>query len=263
MKKTIIQHLADIEQSGQLAALCTIIESSGSTPRHTGSKMLVFEDGKIEGTIGGGELENRVIQEALQAIKEEKTKKLNYKMADPTQGDPGVCGGQVEIFVEPILPPKKIIVIGAGHVGKAVAHLAKWLGYMVIISDDRPEYCTPAFVPDADEYIICSLADLVKETHINPQTALILTTRNIQVDIEGLPSLITSTAGYIGVIGSKKRWATTTKKLIEKGIKPEALENIHSPMGLELKAETPEEIALSIMAEILLLKTKSSGKPMK
>ena len=114
--------------------------------------MLVYPDGKFIGTVGGGELENRVHQAALESLDNGETQTISYSMVDPSRGDPGVCGGTVEVFVEPILPPAMVLVIGAGHVGKAVAHLAKWLGFRVAVSDDRAEFCTPESVPGADAY---------------------------------------------------------------------------------------------------------------
>ena len=105
--------------------------------------MVVYADGSIVGTVGGGELENRVIAEALQAMEDGKARLLEYNMTDPERGDPGVCGGQVEVFVEPLRPKPVLVVIGSGHVGKAVAHLAHWLGFWIVVNDDRPEFCTP------------------------------------------------------------------------------------------------------------------------
>src|SRR5512139_2270370 len=121
---SIFRTLAELESTGQPAALCTVVRTSGSTPRHSTSKMLVRADGSILGTVGGGELENRVRQEALACMQDGQPRLLEYQMTDPARGDVGVCGGQVEVFVEPILPPAMIVVIGGGHVGKAVAHLA-------------------------------------------------------------------------------------------------------------------------------------------
>lgn len=263
MKPSILKLAAELEQQGQGGALCTIIESRGSTPRHTGSKMLVYADGNFAGTVGGGELENRVLREALQAIADGRPRKLSYNMTDPAKGDPGVCGGQVEVWVEPILPPEKIVVIGAGHVGRAVAHLAKWLGFSVAASDDRPEFCTPEAIPDADEYYPCPMSELPKQMVITPRTYLILTTRGVTVDIEGLPALLETPAGFIGVIGSRRRWSVTEKTLAEKGIPAALLKKIRSPVGIELHAETPEEIAVSILAEIMMIRTRATGKPMR
>jgi xanthine/CO dehydrogenase XdhC/CoxF family maturation factor len=114
--------------------------------------MLVYPDGTFIGTVGGGDLEHRVLDEAWMAISDGQPRHLHYNMADPSRGDPGVCGGQVEVFVEPILPPPLLVVIGAGHVGKAVVHLAKWLGFRTAVSDDRAEFCTPEATPGADAY---------------------------------------------------------------------------------------------------------------
>jgi xanthine dehydrogenase accessory factor len=263
MKNSIYQALSEIEKDNGTAALCTVTKSEGSTPRHVGSKMLVYPDGKFIGTVGGGELENRVIKAALQTMKDSQTQTLEYNMADPSRGDPGVCGGQVEVFVEPILPPPLLVVIGAGHVGKAVVHLAKWLGFRVAVCDDRAEFCTPEATPDADAYYPVTMDKLTDHVTIDKRTILILTTRGSSVDAAGMASLLDSAAGYIGVIGSRRRWATTVKALKEKGVAAEKIERVHSPIGLELEAETPEEIAVSIMAEVMMLKAKATGMPMK
>lgn len=258
----IFEALTNLKNENQAAALCTVIHSEGSTPRHVGSKMLVYEDGRFIGSIGGGELEHRVLDEAWIAIAEGKPRRLHYNMVDPQRGDPGVCGGTVEIFVEPILPPPLLVVVGGGHVGKAVAHLAKWLGFRVAVSDDRPEFCTPEAVPDADAFYPCPLSHLPKQLPITRNTYLVLTTRGSSIDVEGLPALLETPAAYIGVIGSKRRWLTTVNALREKGISEEKLARVRSPMGLEIHAETPEEIAISILAEIILLRRGGSGQPM-
>ncbi len=259
----IYQALAEIEKNNDSAALCTVVKSEGSTPRHVGSKMLVYPDGKFIGTVGGGDLEHRVMDEARTAISEGKPRLLHYNMSDPSRGDPGVCGGQVEVFVEPILPAPSVVVVGAGHVGKAVAHLAKWLGFSVAVSDDRVEFCNPQTVPDADAYYPVAMEELPSQFKVNRRTFFVLTTRGSSVDAVGLGPLLDSPAAYIGVIGSKRRWATTVKELKARGVPEEKIARVHSPMGLELQAETPEEIAVSIMAEILMIRDKGSGKPMK
>ena len=259
---SIYRALAELESTHRPVALCTVVKTSGSTPRHSTSKMLVYPDGSILGTVGGGEMENRVRKEALASLQDGKPRNLAYTMADPARGDPGLCGGQVEVFVEPILPSPVLVVVGGGHVGKAVAHLAKWLGFRVAVSDDRPEFCTTEANPDADDFYPVPLAELPLQLTITPQTALVLTTRGSNVDVAGLPALLDSQAGYIGVIGSRKRWNTTIKALNQQGISDEILERIHSPIGLGIGAETPEEIAVSILAEILMLRASGSGRPM-
>jgi xanthine dehydrogenase accessory factor len=261
--KSIFRALSELEATHQPAALCTVIKTSGSAPRHSTSKMLVYSNGQILGTVGGGELENRVRKEALDSLQDGQPRLLSYNMNDPSRGDVGVCGGQVEVFVEPILPHQVLVVLGGGHVGKAVAHLAKWLGYHVVVSDDRPEFCTPEAIPDADEFYNVQMTELPLHLKITEQTTLILTTRGNNIDVAGLPALMESKAGYIGVIGSRKRWSETVKSLNELGISDDQLKIIHSPIGLGIGAETPEEIAVSIMAEVLMVRTRASGRHMK
>lgn len=262
--KSIWQVLVELEQSNRAGALCTVIASQGSTPRHEGSKMVVFPDGTFVGTVGGGEIESRVIQEAVQSLGDGKTRKLVYSMIDPRRGDPGVCGGTMEIYVEPILPKATLVVIGGGHVGKAVAHLAKWLDFRVVVCDDRSEFTTAEVNPDADLRINAPMGDLPDRIDIDAYTSIVLTTRGSSVDVAGLPDLLRKcNPGYLGVIGSKRRWLTTRKGLLQAGIPEETISKIHSPIGLELQAETPEEIALSILAEVLIYRRKASGKSMK
>jgi len=259
---TIYEEVVELQRKGMSGALCTILESHGSVPRHTGSKMLVRENGSLFGSVGGGEIENRVIKEAKMAMQDGKPRRLEYKLVDPAAGDPGICGGTAEVYVEPILPNPLILVIGGGHVGKAVVHLAKWLGFRVALSDDRPEFCNPEMVPEADEYVVCAMADIPTRVRINSQTFIILTTRGVPIDTPGLPPLMAMNPAYLGVIGSKRRWIATRKNLLAAGISEDTLKMVTSPIGIELKAETPEEIAVSIMAEVLMIKTGASGHRM-
>jgi xanthine dehydrogenase accessory factor len=255
--------LAELEKKNLAGAFCIVVRSHGSTPRNASSKMLVYPDGNILGTVGGGELEHRVILEAQAAMQDGKARFIEYSMTDPQRGDPGVCGGQVEVYVEPIQPKPTLVVIGSGHVGKAVASLAHWLGFRVVVNDDRTEFTTPEAVPDADEYLLCPMELLPEKMEITPWTYLVLTTRGVDIDVPGLPVLLESRAAYIGVIGSRRRWATTYAALLEAGVSENKLSRVHSPIGLELNAETPEEIAISIMAEIIMLRYGGSGEVMK
>lgn len=260
---SIYQALLDVESKGLSAALCTIIGTSGSTPRHETSKMLVYSDGSFIGTVGGGEIENRIHAEALLAIKEGTARVARYSMVNPERGDPGICGGTVEVFVEPILPKPNLLVIGGGHVGKAVAHLGRFIGWRVTVSDDRIDFCTKEVNPDADDFLPMPMEEIPAHLSISPTTYIVLTTRGAVVDIPGLPALLNTNAGYIGVIGSKRRWAVTKKGMLEAGVTEEQISRVHSPIGLELQAETPEEIALSIISEIVMLRNHASGKSMK
>src|SRR5512134_2767576 len=166
----IYSAILEVQASGQSAALCTVIKSSGSVPRHSTSKMLVFADGKFVGTVGGGGMEQRTIEEAQAVARSGQSKIVEYNLVDPQQGDPGVCGGTVEIFIEPINPPPSVVIIGAGHVGKATAYLAKWLGFRVIVNDDRSDLVTPDWVPGADTYLPGAIDEVLAKITLNSQT---------------------------------------------------------------------------------------------
>jgi xanthine dehydrogenase accessory factor len=261
-RQLLYARLAELERASQAVALATVVRAQGSVPRHTGTKMLVHPDGSFEGTVGGGDLENRVIQSALQALQDGQPRLLEYAFRDLEQGDVGVCGGEMEVFVEAIQPPATVLVVGAGHVGGAVAFLAKWLGFRVVVSDDRPEFATPEAVPGADEYVSGPLSGLPQQVPITAQTYIMLTTRGVAVDLEGLPSLLETPAAYIGIIGSRRRWETAARQLAEQGVPRAQIARITSPMGLELNAETPQEIALSMLAQIVLLRRGGTGEAM-
>lgn len=259
---SIYQHIVELEEKNEPFVLCTVVQAQGSTPRGAGSKMIVLEDSRTIDTIGGGEMENRVINAALESLIDGQTRVLSYSFTDPKRGDPGVCGGQVEVYVEPNLPPPMLIVVGAGHVGRAVAHLADWLGFQVVVSDDRPDFSTKESVPEADLFHNGPLSELPDFITLKPWTYIVMTTRGVNVDVEGLPRLLDTPAAYIGVIGSRRRWSLATKKMLEEGIPADKLRRIHSPIGLEINAETPEEIAVSIMAEIIMIRRGGDGQAM-
>ncbi|MFQ5943435.1 MAG: XdhC family protein [Anaerolineales bacterium] len=258
----IYARIAELQEAGKSVVIATVVRTAGSVPRHEGARMLIHPDGQIEGSVGGGELESRVIEAGLKALKGGPPKSLHYEFRDIEQGDVGVCGGEMEVFVEAVRPSATVVVVGGGHVGSSVAHLAHWLGFRVVVTDDRPEFATPDAVPEADEYILAPLAELTEKIKITPETYVMLTTRGVPIDVDGLPRLLDSKAGYIGVIGSKRRWDTCAQQLAEQGIPDEKLARVVSPMGLELNAETPEEIAVSMLAEIIMLRRGGSGEPM-
>lgn len=224
--------------------------------------MLVFPGGRSVGTVGGGDLEHRVIQAALQALQDGQPRKLSYSFRDLERGDVGVCGGEMEVFVEPVQARPTLVVVGGGHVGQAVVHLASWLGFRVVLSDDRPEFATAEAAPGADSYVVGPLAELPAQVEITPETYVMLTTRGVPVDIDGLPALLESPAGYIGVIGSRRRWEVCAQQLAARGVPAEQIARVHSPMGLELNAETPEEIAVSMLAEIIQIRRGGTGERM-
>lgn len=259
---TSYQRLAELEREGVKAAVATVVRTQGSVPRRAGSKMIIFADGSIEGTIGGGQMEHRVIEEAQRAIRQGEYQQVTYSFRDPERGDVGVCGGEMEVLIEPMKADPKIVIVGGGHVGQSVVELAKWLGFHVIVADDRAEFASDEAQPQADETVHVSMAKLTDEIPIHDQTYILFTTRGVEIDVQGLPALLDSQAAYIGVIGSRRRWETTAAKLRQIGIDEKNLARVTSPIGLELNAETPEEIALSMMAEIVMLMRGGTGNRM-
>lgn len=250
----IVTELLAAQQAGEPVVLATIIKSRGSVPRHSGSKMLIYGNGRTSGSVGGGEMESRVVQEALLALKDGRTRLLPYSLVAPDRGDPGVCGGEVEVYLEPYAPQATLLVVGCGHVGQAVAELGHFLGYRVVVTDDREALASPDVIPNAAAYLPGSFADALAQNPINASTFIVLVTRNVLVDREIVPLLIHSPAAYIGMMGSSRRWAETKRLLLEDGLTAEDLARIQAPIGLEIAAETPEEIAVSIMAQVIQLR---------
>jgi xanthine dehydrogenase accessory factor len=248
----ILQLAADLVAQGKPCALVTVIRTTGSVPRRAGSKMLVGPNAELlSGTIGGGEMESRALNAGANAISTGQASTLKVDLINPASGDPGVCGGVVELFVEPLLSAPTLVVIGAGHVGKALVHLSKWCGLRAVLMDDRPELCTPDAAPGADVYLPGPLSAALAQVQLNPRTCIALVTRGFPIDVNVLPALLASPVAYIGVIGSKRRWATAKESLLQQGISEADLARVHAPIGIEIGAETPEEIAVSIIAEVI------------
>ncbi|MDJ0752738.1 MAG: XdhC family protein [Ardenticatenaceae bacterium] len=255
----IMQELMAAQGAGEPLVLATIVKARGSVPRHIGTKMLIYGDGRSSGTIGGGEMEARVRKEAETAMQNGQATSLTYSLVDPERGDPGVCGGEVEIFIEPYLAMATVFIVGCGHVGKAVADLAHWLGYRVVVTDDREELATPTHIPHADIHLPGTIDNALAQYAVTSSTFVVVVTRNVLVDRKILPHLITTPAPYIGVMGSRRRWETTLTMLREDGLSDEDISRLHCPLGLELNAESPEEIAVSIMAEVIMLRRHGHG----
>jgi len=251
------------QEQGVSVALATIITVVGSVPRHVGSKMLIRPDGTIIGTVGGGAMESLVVRDAQAALSDGAARTTSYTLNDIRNGDPGICGGTVEVFIEPLFSRPTLLVIGCGHVGKALAELGKWTGYRVLVSDDRAEFCNPTHIPNMDGYLLCAPSAVREQVTIDRQTYVAAVTRGLPIDVELIPALLETPAPYVGLIGSRRRWALTVNALKEKGCTEQALARIHAPIGLELQAETPQEIAISIMAEIVMVRRGGSGVPMR
>ena len=247
----LIRELADEVAKGTAVASAVVVDTSRSVPRRPGARMLVFGDGRIRGTVGGGEMEARVAAEAVESLRDGRPRMLSYRLVQPDEGDPGVCGGDVSIFVEPHMPQPRMIVVGYGHVGRAVVRLAGWLDFHVIACDDRDGLEADADAEGADELFIGSVADLVADRGIGADTSVVLVTRNVDLDAAALAALLPTEAGYIGVMGSDRRWSTVKARLEAQGVEPAALDRVSAPIGVEIGAETPSEIAVSIMAQVI------------
>ena len=191
---------------------------------------------------------------AVDALATGRPTALEFDLVDPAHGDPGVCGGSATIYLEPFMPQPHLLVIGCGHVGAAVVELAHWLGFRVTAIDDRTDVADATLLPDADLVLAGPLGDSLHLAVIDDATHVVLVTRNVAVDAEVLPIVFESPARSIGVMGSERRWATTRSKLANAGIADDQLDRVTSPIGLDIDAETPAEIALSIMTEIVGLR---------
>lgn len=250
----IFEEIAQAKEKGRSVCLCMVVETDGAVPRHTGSKMLVYADGSMSGTVGGGEVEQQVYQVAQEALKDGQPRLLSYTLDARQEEAVGVCGGSMKVYIEPINQPAKIVVIGAGHVGKSVARLAKHLNFRVLVSDERAELCNHTLIPEADGFYPVKLQDLPDQIEIDANTFLVLVTHSAEVEIAGLPRLLETNPAYIGVIGSLNRGAHTRKALLDAGVSEEKIRKIKSPIGVDIHAETPDEIAVSILAEIIEVK---------
>ncbi|MFV2039772.1 MAG: XdhC family protein, partial [Acidimicrobiales bacterium] len=204
---TVLKELLGAVEAREAVVVITVVGSHRSVPRRPGSKMLVYADGHTSGTIGGGEMEARAVQEALAALAACRPRRLTYALVDPSTGDPGVCGGEVELFLEPHMPHSTIYVIGAGHVGQAVIELAGWLGYRVVAWDDRADIAGE--VEGADAVVTGSMTEALETEPIDPHTRVVMVTRNVGLDVEILPALLATPASYIGLMGSTRRLETT------------------------------------------------------
>ena len=251
---SILQTMTAAQERGDAFALATIVRARGSAPRHAGTKMIVWENGRSQFTIGGGEMEARVVTEALAALADGKPRFVSYALVDPAEGDVGVCGGEVDVYIEPYLPPKTLFIIGCGHVGKALAAQGRLLGFRIVVTDDRPALATADNIPDADLYLPYDFADALAAFSPHRNCYVTAVTRNINVDLQILPQLAACSAAYIGVMGSRRRWAQTKEALAEQGMTEAEIGRFHSPIGLDIGAETPEEIAVAVLAEIVGLR---------
>ncbi len=250
MQDDIYQEIVKLKDKGEEAALLTIISASGSTPREEGAKMLVRADGSIQGTIGGGSVELQVIKEAIEVIKKGKPLHLCYRLKEGEELGM-VCGGDVEIFIEPILSAPTIFIFGGGHIALPLAKMAKLVGFKIVVIDDRNEYANPQRFPEAEQTLAIDFAKAFSKLKIGKTGYIVIVTHGHRGDETVLERALATEAKYIGMIGSKTKNKVVYSHLLAKGITKEQLDKVYAPIGLSIHAQTPEEIAVSILAEII------------
>lgn len=260
MSEILKEALGRIDR-GETIALVIVVETKGSTPRGIGAKMLVNKNGLVAGTIGGGITEARVIEEAKQALKEGKGRLLNYHLTrEQAALDEGaICGGEMKVFIDVLQPKEEVLIFGAGHIAVCVSKLAKMVGFKVTIIDSRKEFANQDRFPEADEIIAEDTEKALTHLKITPYTYIIIVTRGHLKDEEVLASVVRSNAAYIGMIGSRQKNATVFQHLEEQGISAQELKKVHAPIGIDIGAQTPEEIAVSIIAEIIQIRCGKRG----
>ena len=261
----IYEEIVHIKNKGDSCALASIIRVKGSTPRPEGSKMLVRSDGTILGSIGGGCVEASVWEAAKEVIKQETTRVLDFDMTGREDTPEGlICGGIMQVLVEPILPQPVVFILGAGHIGFAVSSLAKFTGFKIVVVDDRPAYANAGKFPDADEIFVDDPAGKISKLNINKASYLVIACRGHLEDQNTLAEALKTEAGYIGMLGSRKKVKTVFSNLMELGISHESLKKVHAPIGIPIATDTPEEIAISIIAEIVDFRrqNKKKNKPL-
>ena len=255
MTKDIFEEIVALRSRGMRAALATIIVTKGATPRKDSSKMLVYEDGRRWGTIGGGFTEAEVCREALVALETGKPKLLSFDLTGVDHEESAlVCGGFMQVYVEPVLPDPTLFIFGAGFVSKAVAEVARFAGFRIAVVDDRIENANPESFPHGDDFYIGSWEEVFKGLPVNQSSYLFIATRGHQLDLLCLRFAVKSPAKYIGILGSPKKTHSLFEILEKEGIDPANFRRVFVPVGIDIAAETAEEIAISLVAELIAIR---------
>ena len=248
----VFEELVHLRRSGQKAALATIVEVEGSIPSFQSAKLLIREDGSMVGTIGGGCTEAEVWNAAREVIETEKPRHLRFNLGQDAAYDNGlICGGQLNVYVEPILPIPSALIFGAGHISKSLSKVSTQAGFRTIIVDNRDTYANRERFPEAAEIYAEEYEEVFPKLAVNQSSYLIIVTRGHRDDMRVLRWAVFSPARYIGMIGSKRKTIEVVKQLQREGIGLERLERIHAPMGFDIGAVTPEEIAVAVVAEMI------------
>jgi xanthine dehydrogenase accessory factor len=255
VNREVFAAVADALERGEAAALVTIVSTRGSTPQRVGAKMLVFADGRLVGTIGGGCYENDAFWKAREAIADRKPRLLHYELSDDFAQESGlICGGQMDVYIEPIEPSPELYVIGAGHVGFHLARLAHEVGFRVTVVDDREKFANAERFPTAEQVIVDDIPTWIGRAAIPPHAYSVIVTRGHTNDLEALRALAPRELRYLGLIGSRAKVARIFEALRSDAMPEEHLARVHAPIGLDIGAVTPQEIAVSILAELIAVK---------
>ena len=240
---------------GRRAALATIVNLRGSVPSFESAKMLVGDDGTIVGTVGGGCVEAEVFEAAREVMDQEKPRTLEFNLNQNPKYDTGlICGGSLEIFVEPIVPRAVLYLFGAGHVGFHLARVAHLAGFEVIVTDDRDAYANRERFPDARQIHARELDEVLAELAPCERSYIAIATRGHRDDMRVLRWAVRTPAHYVGMVGSKRKVLGICKELEKEGLPSDALARVHSPIGIDIGAITPEEIAVSVVAELIAVR---------
>lgn len=254
--ESIYDKIAEVLKLDQKTSLCTIVSTKGSTPLKAGAKMIVWENGKIFGTVGGGNLEKETIADALEVLKSSQARLFKHELKFQHQM---CCGGSLEIFIEPIMQKKRLYIFGAGHIGKAVAKHAQDLDFEIFVFDDREEIFLD-WPPEGYNKMCLPFMETLAALPSNDSTYIIIATYDHDKDREILAHCINKPHAYLGMIGSKNKIAVTRERFIKAGIaSADLMETVDMPIGMEINAETPDEIAVSIVARLIQEKNRDKN----
>ena len=256
----IYEQIVELRRQGRRGAVATIVNVRGSIPSFKTAKMLVRDDGSIVGTIGGGCVEADVWQTAREVMESEKPRTLKFDLNQDPKYDTGlVCGGTLEIFVEPILPPALLYVFGAGHVAFNLCQTAASAGFDVIVTDDRSSYATKERFPAAREVHALEFDEAMQKLDPNESSFVVIVTRGHRDDMRILRWAVQKPARYVGMIGSRRKVIAIFKTLQKEGIPAHLFDRVHAPVGLDIGAVTPEEIAVAITAELIAVRRHATA----
>jgi len=253
--REVLEAALGAEAAGEPAALVTVVSTRGSTPQKAGARMLVHADGRIVGTIGGGCLEAEMTRRARQAIVDRRAELASYDLTPAEAGEDGlVCGGRMQVFIEPIEGTPVLCLFGAGHVAQPLSRMARACGFRVEVADDRAKFANAERFPDADLLVVDDFPSAAARMTLGPNTFAVVVTRGHQGDAVALESALKHDLRFIGLLGSRTKIVHIFAALAEKGVASERLATVHAPLGLEIGAQTPEEIAVSILAEMIAVR---------